>query len=180
MAPCIADKNILVERETANSLQLISLKNAIPKEAFKKSLVKSTYYMIFDYMVWFGTVGAMYKLTQSTTWSGLPFWQQAIATIIFWNIAGFYMWCLFMIGHDCGHSTFSNYSLVNDIVGHIAHGSLLVPYFPWQVFFFSMIVCNTILTVTLTAVAPAPPHVSQPHGQALLAPLVHPGAHEPS
>lgn len=36
---------------------------------------------------------------------------------------------------DCicsGHGTFSEYEWVNDIVGHITHGAILVPFYPWQ------------------------------------------------
>lgn len=51
---------------------------------------------------------------------------------MFWNVAGFLMWCVFIIGHDCGHGTFSDYEWLNDVVGHITHGSILVPFYPWQ------------------------------------------------
>lgn len=44
---------------------------------------------------------------------------------------GFFMWCLFVVGHDCGHSTFSPYPLLNSIIGNLSHGFLVVPFQPW-------------------------------------------------
>ena len=65
----------------------------------------------------------------------MPFWQQTIASLVFWNIAGFFMWCIFITGHDCGHSTFSDSDILNDVIGHLTHGSILVPFYPWHVYF---------------------------------------------
>lgn len=138
MPPHIAQKtDVVVEKketiiDTA-SLQLNDLRKVIPAEAFEKSLFRSMYYLLFDYTMWLGSVQAIYMLNKSFVWLALPFWQQAMATIAYWLVAGFFMWCIFVVGHDCGHTNFSNYTLLNDIIGHITHGSLLVPYFPWQV-----------------------------------------------
>jgi omega-3 fatty acid desaturase (delta-15 desaturase) len=133
MAPCIAVETDESTIKDSNLLQLANLRKAIPLKAFKKSLFWSSFYLFFDYSVWLGSLYAIIQLNKSDLWAQMPFWQQCAATVVYWNICGFYMWCIFVVGHDCGHTNFSNYPLLNDIVGHITHGSILVPYYPWQV-----------------------------------------------
>lgn len=134
MPPCASDVATTVDDKALRSvLQLNSLKKAIPDEAFVKNVFRSSFYLFFDYFMWFGATFLIYKLNNSPLWETLPFWQQTAATLVFWNIAGFFMWGIFVVGHDCGHSTFSNYEILNDIIGHVCHGSILVPYYPWQV-----------------------------------------------
>jgi hypothetical protein len=48
---------------------------------------------------------------------------------------GFMGWALFVVGHDCGHGTYSTSKALNFIVGHVAHTPLLVPFTGWQVRF---------------------------------------------
>jgi omega-3 fatty acid desaturase (delta-15 desaturase) len=133
MAPCVLDVNTKAGKEATNALNLASIRKAIPEEAFKKSTFVSSQYMIRDYACWLGSVYGIYLLCTSSLWGQMPFWQQAGVTFLYWIWAGFFMWCMFMIGHDCGHTTFSGSELINDVVGLIAHGSLLVPFHPWQV-----------------------------------------------
>jgi omega-3 fatty acid desaturase (delta-15 desaturase) len=52
--------------------------------------------------------------------------------VLWWNCVGFELWALFVVGHDCGHGVFSKNSLVNFIVGHVAHTPLLVPFWGWR------------------------------------------------
>mmetsp|Transcript_20941 Transcript_20941/g.30185 ORF Transcript_20941/g.30185 Transcript_20941/m.30185 type:complete len:378 (-) Transcript_20941:159-1292(-) len=115
-----------------DALQLGSLRKALPEDVFVKSLAMSLYHLFFDLFMWIGTLTAMYALIKSDIWATMPFWGQAVASFLYWNVAGFFMWCLFVVGHDCGHGTFSNYEWLNDLIGHIVHGSILVPYWPWQ------------------------------------------------
>ena len=132
---CITDvqKSILADKKKCEEvLNLTNMRKAIPKEAFEKSVVKSFYHFFFDYAMWFGSIYTLYYLNDSGIMATLPQWQQYTATFILWQIAGFFMWGIFVVGHDCGHGTFSDIWQLNDFIGHICHGSILVPYYPWQ------------------------------------------------
>lgn len=39
---------------------------------------------------------------------------------------------LWIIAHECGHSAFSKYSILNDSIGWTLHSWLLAPYFSWK------------------------------------------------
>lgn len=133
MAPCVIDLNTKAGKEAVKTLNLANIRKAIPEEAFQKSTAKSFQYMLRDYACWFGSMYGIYRLSNSSLWASMPFWQQALATFAYWNVAGFFMWCMFVVGHDCGHTTFSDNQTINDVVGLFTHGSILVPFHPWQV-----------------------------------------------
>ena len=42
------------------------------------------------------------------------------------------MWGIFVLGHDCGHGSFSLNPTLNFVCGTILHSAILVPYVPWK------------------------------------------------
>jgi omega-3 fatty acid desaturase (delta-15 desaturase) len=102
---------------------LNDLKKVIPVRCFEKNLLISLYYMARDWLV----VYILYCLSDSFFSLGF------VGKFIWWNITGFFGWCLFVVGHDCGHGSFSNYPLLNDILGHLNHAPLCVPFHGWRI-----------------------------------------------
>ncbi|NJN72703.1 MAG: fatty acid desaturase [Limnothrix sp. RL_2_0] len=49
-----------------------------------------------------------------------------------WFLTGTALTGWFVIGHDCGHRSFSRKNWVNDLVGHIAFLPLVYPFHPWR------------------------------------------------
>ena len=48
-------------------------------------------------------------------------------------VAGFWLWTIFVVGHDCGHGTFCKSKLINTVLGNFFHSFVLAtPYQPWQ------------------------------------------------
>jgi omega-3 fatty acid desaturase (delta-15 desaturase) len=127
------DQECVEPARISSHLLLNNLRKAIPSEAFEKSILKSLYYMFYDYAMWFGLVAIMKGVKGTLIWDSFALWQQIVLCIFFWIATGTFMWAIFMIGHDCGHGTFSDNEYINDLFGHITHGSLLVPFYPWQV-----------------------------------------------
>nr|BAJ94071.1 predicted protein [Hordeum vulgare subsp. vulgare] len=105
---------------------LATLKAAIPAHCFEKHLWTSIYYLARDFAI----IAALYALYPAVCRYG-----DALGLLKFawWNVVGFFGWCLFVVGHDCGHRTFADSVMLCDIFGHIAHTPLLVPFHGWRV-----------------------------------------------
>uniref|UniRef100_A0AC35U4G9 FA_desaturase domain-containing protein n=1 Tax=Rhabditophanes sp. KR3021 TaxID=114890 RepID=A0AC35U4G9_9BILA len=99
------------------------IRKAIPEECFEKNLLKSTFYLVLDFAI----LACLYVI--------VPYVEAyaGVAGLLVWYwVFGMYASSLFCVGHDCGHGTYSEYTWVNDMVGHIAHAPILAPYWPWQ------------------------------------------------
>lgn len=104
---------------------LSEIKALIPPHCFRPSLSRSLYYVFRDFFFLFVIYYAAYA-TYGTRFH-LPFLP------IFWFFAGFFMWAVFVLGHDCGHGSFSRNKNINSIFGHILHSLILVPFHSWRI-----------------------------------------------
>jgi len=100
---------------------LQDLKAAIPSECFRPNLLKSVSYFLRDILIIALLYAVAYYLD---SWYFWPF---------FWLIQGTMFWALFVVGHDCGHQSFSQYKWLNDLIGNISHTLILVPYHGWRI-----------------------------------------------
>jgi len=103
-----------------NRVTLSSIQKALSPDVFVKRPILGGYYIVKDMFFWASTVYAFSLVEHTPLNIGL-----------YWIFSGFWMWCLFMNGHDCGHGTFSDSWLLNTIAGHLSHVPLLVPYSVW-------------------------------------------------
>ncbi len=100
---------------------LQDLKAAIPPDCFEPSVGRSLAYFFLD----IGLVAGFYALAAYLdSWFFYP---------IFWVIQGTLFWSLFVVGHDCGHGSFSKSKWLNNFIGHLSHTPILVPFHGWRI-----------------------------------------------
>jgi acyl-lipid omega-3 desaturase len=111
----------LSENTTKLPFTLQDLKAAIPAEYFQPNVTKSLFYFFRDILI----IGLLYAVASYLdSWIFFP---------IFWLMQGTMFWALFVVGHDCGHQSFSKHKWLNDLIGHLSHTPILVPYHGWRI-----------------------------------------------
>ncbi|KAH6892813.1 delta 12 fatty acid epoxygenase [Coprinopsis sp. MPI-PUGE-AT-0042] len=112
---------------------LKEIRGAIPARLFERSLLKGLIYLLRDVLL----AAFAWSLAMKID----PFFRQEIVTqsltpivseFARWMSWGLYWWFqgliftgIWVIGHECGHGAFSDYKIVNDVVGF--------PYFSWKI-----------------------------------------------
>jgi omega-3 fatty acid desaturase (delta-15 desaturase) len=100
---------------------LQDVRQAIPKHCFVPSTGKSLSYFFRDVAI----VAALYAIAYYLdSWWFYP---------LFWFMQGTMFWALFVVGHDCGHGSFSRHKWLNNLIGHLSHTPILVPYHGWRI-----------------------------------------------
>ncbi|MEO1508968.1 MAG: fatty acid desaturase, partial [Cyanobacteria bacterium J06633_23] len=100
---------------------LKDLKEAIPDYCFEPSTGRSLAYFFLDIGIIAGLYGIAYSLD---SWLFFP---------LFWLMQGTMFWALFVVGHDCGHRSFSKHMWLNNLIGHLSHTPILVPFHGWRI-----------------------------------------------
>ncbi|KAK3042097.1 hypothetical protein RJ639_001799 [Escallonia herrerae] len=101
--------------------KLADIRAAIPKHCWVKNPWTSMSYVARDVLVVFGLAAAAAYFNSWAVWP------------LYWVAQGTMFWALFVLGHDCGHGSFSNNPKLNSVVGHLLHSSILVPYHGWRI-----------------------------------------------
>ncbi|XVF19853.1 hypothetical protein REPUB_Repub11eG0146700 [Reevesia pubescens] len=101
--------------------RIADIRAAIPKHCWIKNPWRSMSYVFRDVNMVFALVAA------AVYFNSWFFWP------IYWVAQGTMFWALFVLGHDCGHGSFSDYPILNSVLGHILHSSILVPYHGWRI-----------------------------------------------
>lgn len=126
VAADVAVETVEVERSAFDAsakppFSLADIRRAIPKPYWEKKWGYSILFALRDYAVVAALAVAAFAVNQWYLW---PF---------YWFAQGTMFWALFVVGHDCGHQSFSKFEWLNHLVGHITHTSILVPYHPWRI-----------------------------------------------
>ncbi|KAG6500580.1 fatty acid desaturase DES2-like [Zingiber officinale] len=106
---------------------LSQIKKAIPPHCFQRSVLRSFSYVVHDLLL----VGIFLYFALAV----IPMLPMALAVVawpLYWAAQGCVLTGVWVIAHECGHHAFSDYSILDDVVGLVLHSALLVPYFSWK------------------------------------------------
>jgi len=137
--------NTLVRRKTVEEDKhhpnqalpsLTDLKKSIPDHCFQSNLLTSLYYVAKDltmvFLLWFGLKLFENQIYLPNSNNPLFIGLYCVILLMYWFFQGTMFWAIFVLGHDCGHGSFSRSTLLNDVIGTILHSFILVPYYSWK------------------------------------------------
>lgn len=104
---------------------LTEIKVKIPSHCFRPTVAESMSYVAKD-IIYVTITFLIMNFIQNYFQFGFVLFP------LYWYIQGTLYTSLFVLGHDCGHGSFSNHKWLNDIVGTILHSWILAPYYTWK------------------------------------------------
>lgn len=113
------------DRNLKEPPSLDALRSTIPKDCFESNTLYSIYFFVKDIFVLSCLYGALIYFSDF-------FDKYFFLYPLVWFVIGTYFWALFVVGHDCGHRSFSSSVAICDLFGTISHSLILVPFHPWR------------------------------------------------
>ncbi|KAJ5095652.1 Oleate hydroxylase FAH12 [Penicillium alfredii] len=104
------------------------LRQKIPAHCFERSSITSFAYLLRDCVYASALVWLALKIDLLPT-----SWLRAGAWILYGFVQGCVGTGMWIIGHECGHGAFSEFPVLNDVVGWAVHSILMVPFFSWKI-----------------------------------------------
>ncbi|KAI5674985.1 hypothetical protein M9H77_05935 [Catharanthus roseus] len=117
------ENEIDFDPSSAPPFRIAEIRAAIPDHCWVKDPWRSMTYVVRDIVI----VAGLFILADVYFNRFMFLWP------IYWIAQGTMFWAIFVLGHDCGHGSFSNSILLNNVVGHILHSFILVPYHGWRI-----------------------------------------------
>lgn len=108
---------------------LKTIRDAIPAHCFQRNLYISLTHLASD-------LATVAVLAYCATWissPNTPIWSSYVLWPLYWYAQGAVLTGVWVLAHECGHQSFSESELANNIVGTICHSLLLVPYHAWRI-----------------------------------------------
>ncbi|KAJ5918839.1 Oleate hydroxylase FAH12 [Penicillium verhagenii] len=104
------------------------LRDKVPAHCWERSAIKSFSYLVRDIIYASVLVWLALKIDLLPT----PL-MRASAWVLYTFVQGCVGTGMWIIGHECGHGSFSEYTKLNNFVGWAVHSLLMVPFFSWKI-----------------------------------------------
>lgn len=104
------------------NLSYATLKKSVPRAYFTIKPLTSWFYFARDIAL----ISGLFALSTFID-------EKTLLWPLYWIAQGTLFFALFLIGHDCGHGSFSRSKIVSAIIGHICMSPLLIPYNSWRI-----------------------------------------------
>jgi len=111
---------------------LTDIQRILPPDCLKADIPTSLYYVGRSVVLVLVLIAA-FVYARSTPVYASSALVRAVVCAAYWFLQGTVFWGIFVLGHDCGHGSFSPSSRLNWLVGNALHTSILVPFESWRV-----------------------------------------------